>query len=101
VPTQLTNAPWSEIAFQAVYQGGVSMFLAGVAFTQVVKTFGPVRATMITAVVPVLATILALPLLNETLTAVGGVGLVCVTVGLMIGVRAQAGINRTVLETPR
>ncbi|HXE51028.1 MAG TPA: DMT family transporter [Ramlibacter sp.] len=99
VPTQLANAPWSEIAFQAVYQGGLSMFLAGVAFTQVVKTFGPVRATMITAVVPVLATLLALPLLNETLTAVGGVGLVCVTLGLVIGVRAQAGINRTVLET--
>jgi len=95
VPTQLASAPWSEIAFQAVYQGGLSMFVAGVAFTQVVKTFGPVRATMMTAVVPVLATLLALPLLGETLTVVGVVGLVFVTLGLVIGIRAQAGISRT------
>lgn len=98
VPTKLTSAPWSEIAFQAVYQGGLSMLLAGVAFTQVVKTFGPVRTTMITAVVPVLATILAWPLLGEPITPVGSVGLVCVTLGLLIGVRAQAGANRAALE---
>jgi drug/metabolite transporter (DMT)-like permease len=90
VPTKLASAPWSEIAFQAVYQGGLSMLVAGVAFTQVIKTFGPVRTTMITAVVPVLATVLALPLLGESLTATAGVGLVCVTLGLLIGVRAQA-----------
>jgi drug/metabolite transporter (DMT)-like permease len=82
--------------FQAVYQGGISMFVAGVAFTQVIKTFGPVRTTMITAVVPVLATISAVPLLGESLTAVAGAGLVSVTLGLLIGVRAQAGGNRAV-----
>lgn len=99
VPTQLSSAPWSEIAFQAVYQGGFSMFLSGLAFTQVVKTFGPVRTTMITAVVPVLAAKSAVPLLGESMTPVGGVGLVCVTLGLLIGVRAQAGANRTVVKT--
>jgi drug/metabolite transporter (DMT)-like permease len=99
VPTQLTRAPWSEIALQAVYQGGLSMLLAGVAFTQVIKTFGPVRTTMITALVPVLATLAALPLLGESLTPTGGVGLVCVTLGLLLGVRAQAGANRAVLDT--
>jgi drug/metabolite transporter (DMT)-like permease len=96
VPTQLASAPWSEIAFQAGYQGGISMFLAGVAFTQVIKTFGPVRTTMITAVVPVLATIAAVPLLGESLTAVSVAGLVSVTLGLLIGVRAQAGSVRPV-----
>jgi drug/metabolite transporter (DMT)-like permease len=90
IPTRLASAPWSEIVFQGAYQGGFSMFVAGVAFTQVVKTFGPVRTTMITAVVPVLATVLALPLLGESLTVTSGVGLVCVTLGLLIGVRAQA-----------
>lgn len=56
---------------------------------------------MITAVVPVLATISALPLLGESMTAAGGVGLVCVTLGLLMGVYAQAGINRPVSENPR
>jgi len=89
VPTRLPSAPWSEIAFQAVYQGGLAMLVAGVAFTQAVKTFGPVRTTMITALVPVLATLLAVPLLGEPITAPAAIGLVCVTVGLLIGVRAQ------------
>lgn len=97
VPTRLASAPWSEIAFQAVYQGGLSMFVAGVAFTQVIKTFGPVRTTMITAVVPVLATVLALPLLGEAMTATAVLGLVCVTVGLLIGVRAQVRVNPAVV----
>lgn len=44
------------------------MFGAGVAFTQAVKTFGPVRTTMVTALVPVLATLLAVPLLGEPIT---------------------------------
>ncbi len=100
VPTRLASAPWSEIVFQAVYQGGLSMFVAGVAFTQVVKTFGPVRTTMATAAVPVLATVLALPLLGESMSGTAVLGLVCVTLGLLIGVRAQVGVNRVVvLET--
>lgn len=89
VPTRLPVAPWSEILFQAVYQGGLAMFVAGVAFTQAVKTFGPVRTTMVTALVPVLATLLAVPLLGEPLTVTAVIGLVCVTAGLLIGVRAQ------------
>ncbi len=101
VPTQLASAPWSEIVFQAVYQGGLSMLVAGVAFTQVVKTFGPVRTTMITAVVPVLATVLAAPLLGESLTAMGILGLVSVTLGLLIGVRAQAGAGPAVPRPAR
>ena len=100
VPTQLAKAPWSEIAFQAVYQGGLAMLVAGVAFTYVVKTFGPVRTTMVMAAVPALATLLAVPLLGEPLTALGAVGLICVTLGLLIAVRAQARVSAAVLEKP-
>jgi drug/metabolite transporter (DMT)-like permease len=89
MPTQLAAAPFSEVAFQAVYQGGFAMLIAGMAFTQVVKTFGPVRTTMVTALVPVLAAVLAVPLLGEPMTAVGVLGLLCVTLGLLIGLRAQ------------
>ena len=100
VPTQLAKAPWSEIAFQAVYQGGLAMLVAGVAFTYVVKTFGPVRTTMVMAAVPALATLLAVPLLGEPLTALGAVGLICVTLGLLIAVRAQARVSSAVVEEP-
>ena len=97
LPTRLPAAPWSEIAWQAVYQGGLSMLVAGIAFTQVVKTFGPVRTTMITALVPVLAALSAVPLLGEPLTTVTLLGLVCVTLGLLVGLRA-ATLPRTAVS---
>lgn len=89
-PSRLAQAPWSEIAFQAVFQGGLSMLVAGVAFTQVVRTFGPVRSVMITALVPGLAALLAVPLLGETLELWTVGGLAAVTLGLLVGLRAAA-----------
>ncbi len=86
-PSRLAQAPWSEIAFQAVFQGGLSMLVAGVAFTQVVRTFGPVRSVMITALVPGLAALLAVPLLGESLEAWTVGGLAAVTFGLLVGLR--------------
>lgn len=85
--THLAAAPWREIAFQAVFQGGLSMLVAGWAFTQVVTTFGPVRTTMITALVPALAALTAVPLLGEALGSAALGGLVCVTCGLLVGLR--------------
>lgn len=88
MPTGLHAAPWREVGFQAVYQGGLAMLVAGVAFTQVVSTFGPVRATMVTALVPVLAALAAVPLLGEPLGGPALGGLVCVTTGLLLGLWA-------------
>lgn len=90
VPSGLAAAPWREIAFQAVYQGGLSMLVAGLAFTQVVATFGPVRTTMMTSFVPALAALAAVPLLGEPLGVSALGGLVCVTAGLLLGLRTPA-----------
>lgn len=89
-PSRLAVAPWSELLFQGFYQGAIAMLLAGVAFTQVVSTFGPLRTTMITALVPVLAALAAVPLLGEPLGALPLAGLVCVTLGLLLGLRTRA-----------
>ena len=61
------------------------MWLAGLAFTQVVQTFGPLRATMATALVPPLAALAAVPLLGEPLGPGALAGLLCVTLGLFLG----------------
>jgi len=90
ISSGLAAAPWREIVFQAVYQGGLSMFVAGLAFTQVVATFGPVRSTMMTALVPALAALSAVPVLGEPLNAVALGGLACVTFGLLLGLRRSA-----------
>lgn len=90
VPSRLATAPWGEIAFQAVYQGGLAMLVAGLAYTQVVQTFGPLRTTMLTALVPPLAAVSAVPLLGEPLGMAALGGLVCVGLGLLVGLRAAA-----------
>ncbi|MCC7461379.1 MAG: DMT family transporter [Gammaproteobacteria bacterium] len=94
VPSGLAIAPWREIGLLAVYQGGVVMLLSGLAFTQVVVTFGPVHTTMITAVVLPLAALLAVPLLGEPLGPAALAGLVCVVAGLLVGLRRPPGPAR-------
>jgi drug/metabolite transporter (DMT)-like permease len=94
VDSRLGDAPGGEIAFQAVYQGGLAMLAAGLAYTQVVQTFGPVRSTMITALVPPLAALAAVPLLGEPLGAAALAGLLCASLGLVIGLRAAAPAPR-------
>lgn len=87
-PSQLAEASWRELGFQAVYQGGIAMLIAGVAYTQVVTTFGPMRTVMITALVPVISALGAVPLLGEPLTPTVLIGLGFVTLGLLLGLRA-------------
>jgi drug/metabolite transporter (DMT)-like permease len=87
-PSHLASAGWHEIGYQAVFQGGCAMLLAGLAYTHVVSTFGPLRAVMITSLVPPIAALAAVPLLHEPLGPLPLAGLVCVTAGLLAGLRA-------------
>ena len=48
----LADAPWGTVAFQMAFQGLGSVAIAGVTFTRMIQQFGPVRSTMITALVP-------------------------------------------------
>lgn len=93
VPSQLLQAPFAEVVFQAVYQGGLAMLAAGLAYTQVVQTFGPLRTTMLTALVPPMAALLAVPLLGEPLGWPAVAGLLCVGLGLVVGLRAAAPVR--------
>ncbi|GAB3481893.1 DMT family transporter [Polaromonas eurypsychrophila] len=88
--TQLTTAPWSEIIFQVVFQGMGSVVISGITFTKMVQHFGPVRSTMITAVVPGLSALGAVMFLGEPLHWNLLAGLALVTVGIVFGVRMQA-----------
>ena len=100
VNSHLALAPWREIAFQAVYQGGVTMLIAGLAYTQVVQTFGPLRTTMLTALVPALAALAAVPLLGEPLSGTAMAGLACVTAGLLFGLRPPRALPPRLAEGP-
>ncbi|MFD1710323.1 DMT family transporter [Ottowia flava] len=88
LPTRLGSAPWGEIAFQALFQGIGSVVISGITFVQMVRAFGPVRSTMITALVPGLSALGAVLLLGEPLGWNLLAGLALVTAGILFGVRA-------------
>ena len=87
--SKLATAPWSEIIFHTIWQGGGSVVISGITFTKMVEYFGPVRTTMLTAVVPGLSALGAVVFLNEPLYWNLLAGLLLVTLGIVVGVRAS------------
>ena len=92
VTSHLAQAPWSEIAFQMLFQGGGSVVVSGIGFTRMIQHYGPVRSTMITALVPGLSAIGAVVFLDEPMHWNLVAGLLLVTAGILVGVlrRSQA-----------
>ncbi|WP_345541935.1 DMT family transporter [Variovorax defluvii] len=87
VASRLGSAPWGEIAFQLLFQGVSSVVVAGITFTRMIEYFGPVRTTMITALVPGLSALGAVLFLDEPLYWNLVAGVVLVTVGILFGVQ--------------
>jgi drug/metabolite transporter (DMT)-like permease len=87
LPTHLGQVPWTEIASQALVQGVGSVVISGITFTQMVRHYGPVRSTMITALVPGLSALGAVWFLGEPLHWNLLTGLALVTCGILFGVR--------------
>ncbi len=87
---QLFSAPLPELLFQTLYQGWGSVVISGISFTKMIQYFGPVRSTMITALVPGLSALGAVLILHEPLHWNLLAGLALVTTGILFGVRAGA-----------
>jgi drug/metabolite transporter (DMT)-like permease len=88
--SKLAAAPLWEILFQTLWQGMGSVVISGIAFTQMIRYFGPVRSTMLTAIVPGLSALGAVIFLGEPLGLNLIMGLSLVTLGIVVGVRAAA-----------
>jgi len=88
VPGRFLQAPVGQVLFQMTFQGLGSVAIAGVTFTRMIQHFGPVRSTMMTSVVPGLAAISAVLILDEPLHWNLAIGLALVTLGIGFGVRA-------------
>ncbi len=87
--SQLAVAPWGEIVFNTLFQGVGSVVISGITFTKMVQHFGPVRSTMITALVPGLSALGAVLFLNEPMHWNLLAGLALVTLGITFGVRSS------------
>jgi drug/metabolite transporter (DMT)-like permease len=90
IPSRLGVAPRAELLFQIVFQGVGSVVISGITFTKMIQHFGPVRSTMITALVPGLSALGAVAFLGEPLHWNLLAGLALVTAGILFGVRAVA-----------
>ena len=86
VPGTAWSAPFSDFAFQMLVQGVGSVVVSGISFTKMIQYYGPVRSTMITALVPGLSALAAVVFLNEPLQWNLLAGLALVTVGILFGV---------------
>ena len=90
VQSRLGVVPVGDVVFQLLFQGVGSVVISGITFTQMIRSFGPVSSTMITALVPGLSALGAVVFLGEPLSVALFGGLALVTVGILFGVRAAA-----------
>jgi drug/metabolite transporter (DMT)-like permease len=87
------TAPLRDVLWQMLMQGVGSVVVSGISFNLMIRSFGPVRSTMLTAVVPGLSALSATLFLNESLPWNVLCGLALVTLGIVFGVR-QAGAKK-------
>ncbi len=87
VQGQVFTAPVHDVLFQMFFQGIGSVVISGITFTKMIQHYGPVRSTMITALVPGLSAISAGIFLGEPLPWNLLTGLLLVSVGIVFGVR--------------
>lgn len=94
ISSHLSTAPWGELLFQAVFQGVGSVVISGISFTKMIQHFGPIRSTMMTALVPGLSALGAVFFLGEPLHWTLMIGLALVTLGIVFGVRNAAQVGQ-------
>ena len=94
VQGHIFTAPWRDVVFQMLMQGVGSVVISGITFNLMIRHYGPVRSTMITALVPGLSALSAAVFLAEPLHWNVLLGLSLVTAGILFGVRKTAQASR-------
>ena len=90
LPKALAEAPASALLLQGVYQGLIAATLAGLLYTYANMTIGPMKASLMLALVPGISALAAVPLLGEELGWTTLLGVALVTAGAVLGTTQQA-----------
>jgi drug/metabolite transporter (DMT)-like permease len=85
---RMPTAPLAEIVFQAIYQGLFATVISLFLYMRAVAALGAGPTTMLTAAVPGLAAVAAIPLLGEWPGPATTAGVVLVTAGVAVTVLA-------------
>jgi drug/metabolite transporter (DMT)-like permease len=87
---RLFEASTDEFILQAVYGGVVNGVVAMCVFVFAVRTIGASLAALFAAMVPILGTLFAIPLLGEHPTALQIAGMILASVGMVVAVIRSA-----------
>lgn len=82
--SNLTHASGGESLFQSIYQGIMMSVVAIFAFNRAVVLLGPRAAAAIVALVPVAATLFAIPVLGEWPSWPSGAGICVIALGVVM-----------------
>jgi drug/metabolite transporter (DMT)-like permease len=80
----ILEASVSDIIFQGVFQGILTAVIALILFTRAISIIGAGRAAIFPTLVPGIAVLLAIPVLNEYPTTLELIGVLVVSVGMML-----------------
>ena len=91
LPKAVTQAPWSEIWLQGLYQGLGPSVVGLLSFTFAVRILGSTRTAAIMAGVPALVALMAIPTLGEWPSLLAWSGLVVTTAGILLSIGSSNG----------
>lgn len=78
------GAAWSDIVFQAAFQGVLIGIVSGLLYTRAVALLGASTTALFTAAVPCITALAGIWLLDETPSLLVWLGIACVTTGMLV-----------------
>lgn len=97
--SRLELASPSELVFQVIYQGIFMSCLAVVAFNRAVALLGPSAATAIIALLPMVASLLAIPVLGEMPLPAQWVAIIVIGMGVCLAAK-RPSVRSAFLKRP-
>lgn len=85
LPHQIGQASWEMIGLQAFYQGVMATTVQMVCYGRAVHLIGATRMGSLMALVPVFASVLAVPMFGERWTLGLSIALLCILLGTLVG----------------
>lgn len=98
--SRLGRAPWLEVVLQAFYQGVLVSGVSIIAYNRAIALIGPGTAAAVVSLVPVAATVLAIPILGEVPTVFTTVAVAVIAAGVLLAAQAPRAESASKLAEP-
>ncbi|TDU28383.1 EamA-like transporter family protein [Panacagrimonas perspica] len=89
LPKNLLQTPMEQVVLQAVFQGVIVVCVAMWTYAKAAELIGPSKLAVLTSLVPATATLMAIPILGESLSAAAAIGVALTSIGALMGAMAR------------